>query len=845
MPSIGAVENTHLRDGAFKPVCSIISEELPHQTSTLPTKSNCNDCTRKGECESSMAPNKNGEVEADCKTPTPEQAEKASSLSSPHTEENGAASPVQESGCHGDKVMEETEGESNSENSQAHEEERDKVAPDPKTMSASEKREEFKNKRRASSVEILGLSKKYGPIRNQGSLATEIEEHFDHLMQRRKSSPARLGSRPAIFGDVVENLDESGLAAKMEKVSLSGESTEPRFGDRVLSETKSSELTAKGPTHPSLSYQRMAPYPKPTMYVQQQQHHGTIYQPVLSPSYPQSQVPHSLRPEGKKVAIPGMPSCRKVVTVYNTHSRGTVVEHTIDNMPRSQHNPQRLPTESEYIFPVSPTSDISSVSGGSPAPFSPDNNSMHTAPSPSQSQPSPSAMSTSPNSPYSLESAISPPPSVGSNISGDSGISSPPHENQFTTCTPTNSGTLICNPSVQPTHPDVIYPFDTQFLIRGQDDRYPVYSPPLSNDEECISNIAQALRTSADNYTAQTQGLHTGNQAYQQSQVAQQPVQQHIMPYMQPQPHPQQMPLTYSPPADPKDIVNNMPLDVLCGQDEDEDTALHIAISQGDENLCNLILKRLVESGRADALNIRDKLGQTPLYIAVVTNQPNLVFRLVLHGGDVMIANKEGSTPLHYAATKGYSHALTAIGCGLIEGNHTRCNINVENKNGMSPLHCAIQAHGRKEQVYDGNVCRYVTKTVDSVDTVKKLLGMYADPAFKDSRSGYSALHYAVELPPNPNVTSNLQIIEILLDSSNDAQELLAVSTYSSNTPLHLIAGRNYPESHIVSVIDLLIKYGAEITVKNEERQYPHDLVDKKNKPMAWSRLQGNHLQGK
>ena len=52
-------------------------------------------------------------------------------------------------------------------------------------------------------------------------------------------------------------------------------------------------------------------------------------------------------------------------------------------------------------------------------------------------------------------------------------------------------------------------------------------------------------------------------------------------------------------------------------------------------------------------LNIQNDLGQTALHLAVLTNQPELVRKLLVHGAALDIRDRHGNTPLHLACKQG------------------------------------------------------------------------------------------------------------------------------------------------------------------------------------------------
>ncbi len=75
-------------------------------------------------------------------------------------------------------------------------------------------------------------------------------------------------------------------------------------------------------------------------------------------------------------------------------------------------------------------------------------------------------------------------------------------------------------------------------------------------------------------------------------------------------------------------------------------------------------------------VNVQNQLGETPLMLAAINNQLDLAKILIARGADV---NREGWTPLHYAAAKGHREMMRL----LLEND---AYLDSESANGTTPL---------------------------------------------------------------------------------------------------------------------------------------------------------------
>ncbi|WP_294329512.1 ankyrin repeat domain-containing protein [uncultured Sphingomonas sp.] len=152
------------------------------------------------------------------------------------------------------------------------------------------------------------------------------------------------------------------------------------------------------------------------------------------------------------------------------------------------------------------------------------------------------------------------------------------------------------------------------------------------------------------------------------------------------------------------------------------------AIRKQDGNKVNEFLRDKASS----LINVKDPYGtgesalhivvkrQDPTYLSVLINQP---------GVNVNIQDREGNTPLLFAASLGWGAGVDALIA-------KKANVNLANNGGVTPLIRAVLAH-------------------DS-EVVKKLLDAGADPDRADFGGGLSAREYAARETRYPTIAKLL-----------------------------------------------------------------------------------------
>ncbi|BFZ03299.1 hypothetical protein BsWGS_06338 [Bradybaena similaris] len=231
--------------------------------------------------------------------------------------------------------------------------------------------------------------------------------------------------------------------------------------------------------------------------------------------------------------------------------------------------------------------------------------------------------------------------------------------------------------------------------------------------------------------------------------------------------------------------------------DKDGDNSLHLSIINGRTAYSRLLINLAPEY---NCLSFSNNLRQTPLHLAVLTRQPDIVRRLVCAGAAVLAQDVQGNTPLHIACALGdeltVRHLLAPV---LYEET-------LENKYSI-PYQRVPQDLSIRN--YEGHTCLHIAVSTRNFEVVQILLDTGVNINVGDSKSGRSVLHFAAD-------TGDTEMVGLLLSSRG-----INVHTqdYAGFTPAQLAYGRNHQE--IVKMIFTLSgQYGgvhiSEITLDED-----------------------------
>lgn len=165
--------------------------------------------------------------------------------------------------------------------------------------------------------------------------------------------------------------------------------------------------------------------------------------------------------------------------------------------------------------------------------------------------------------------------------------------------------------------------------------------------------------------------------------------------------------------------------------DDDGDIQLHLAIASSHYDVADTLIRLCP---RPEYLSIQNRQSYSPLHIAVLQNQPAIVRSLIVHGASITSADREGNTPLHLAAIRGYLECgealLKPISVVEVENQAVVANHKPEgvvdrcNYYGEQPVHLSAM----------GGHCRFL----------QFLCWNNADMNAQEGRGGRTALHFAV-----------------------------------------------------------------------------------------------------
>ncbi|KAM9740697.1 nuclear factor NF-kappa-B p105 subunit isoform 1-T1 [Menidia menidia] len=217
---------------------------------------------------------------------------------------------------------------------------------------------------------------------------------------------------------------------------------------------------------------------------------------------------------------------------------------------------------------------------------------------------------------------------------------------------------------------------------------------------------------------------------------------------------------------------------LMAAQDEDGDTGVHLAVLHSQQEALRSLTQVVAALPGEEVLNMRNHLYQTPLHLAVITQQRAAVEALLLAGADPTLTDRHGNTPLHLAAQQDGGEMVET----LLQHPERRALLEGSNTRGLCPIHEAVLSN--------------------RLAPLRALLGGGANVEAAERSGGRTPLHLAAE-------ADNVSLAGCLLLEGNAAVDSC---TFNGSTPLHTAAGRGS-----VRLSALLMAAGADPQRQNYE----------------------------
>ncbi|KAL0276237.1 UNVERIFIED_CONTAM: hypothetical protein PYX00_003845 [Menopon gallinae] len=215
-------------------------------------------------------------------------------------------------------------------------------------------------------------------------------------------------------------------------------------------------------------------------------------------------------------------------------------------------------------------------------------------------------------------------------------------------------------------------------------------------------------------------------------------------------------------------------------EEHNKRNALHIAAALGHLTVVHVLLQARTQ------INAMDAEQNTPLTLAVLARQNDVVKYLVKCGADLILKGEDGMTPLHIAAK-----------CGNVSACY-----HILNATKLPPRYI--------DSLDDGGWTPMVwASEFNHLEVVRFLMSKGADPLIRDAEQNI-ALHWAA-------FGGSIDIVELYL---NDGSDINAVNVHG-DTPLHIAARQDK-----YNCVLLLLARGAKSDLKNKDGEYARDCSE-------------------
>lgn len=237
-------------------------------------------------------------------------------------------------------------------------------------------------------------------------------------------------------------------------------------------------------------------------------------------------------------------------------------------------------------------------------------------------------------------------------------------------------------------------------------------------------------------------------------------------------------------------------------------TLLHSAAKNNHVELVKFLL-----SVPGTDLNARTSIGCTPLFIAVISGNIEIVELLGRFGADTTVKILNGYVPLHEAVSQGNIDIVRLLVSEL------GADINAKGKDGATPLmvaSCFSQIEiikllvslgaDMKVKSDDGSTLLHVAAQQGHVELVKYLVAELGADTRAKNNIDYTPLFFAAYM-------GHVEVVKLL---GSEFRAEVNVKDGKGYTPLHEAAGKGY-----IEMVKLLVKLGAEVNTQADDGGTP------------------------
>ena len=226
-------------------------------------------------------------------------------------------------------------------------------------------------------------------------------------------------------------------------------------------------------------------------------------------------------------------------------------------------------------------------------------------------------------------------------------------------------------------------------------------------------------------------------------------------------------------------------------QDSSGSTPLHEAVRYGNIDIITLLLNKEVEGKKIVNVNALNNLGKSPIMVIMPPEKMEEIYHLLKsQGADLTLKDSFGDTLLHTATMLHASYEILEF---LTENG---ADVNVKNKEGVTPFEIAIQHHNKE-----------MTRFYAEHD---------ADIHTKDTH-GISPLSLALE--------ADRELFEMIISERNVQSQ-----NSEGNTPLHIALLNNASLEKILYILSLT----RDVNIRNSDgNNVLYIACDKKQEPVV------------